>query len=78
MATTDNKNAEVFCKHFNRIFNNQSPLPCDETALDLIDDSPDFTHLEDAPSLTNVHAALHQMANGKAPGPSGVTSNALK
>eukprot|EP00957_Ditylum_brightwellii_P130862 9982824-Ditylum_brightwellii.AAC.1 len=78
MATTDNKNAETFCKHFNKIFNNQSPLPCDETALDLIDNSPDFTHLEDAPSLTNVRAALHRMANGKASGPSGVTSNALK
>eukprot|EP00957_Ditylum_brightwellii_P055773 4226605-Ditylum_brightwellii.AAC.1 len=27
MATTDNENAEVFCQHFNKIFNNQSPLP---------------------------------------------------
>eukprot|EP00957_Ditylum_brightwellii_P074644 5672124-Ditylum_brightwellii.AAC.1 len=78
VATTDNKNAEAFCQHFEKIFNNQSPLPCDETALDLIKQSPNFTHLKDAPSLINVHAAVHLMANGKVPGPSGVTSNALK
>eukprot|EP00957_Ditylum_brightwellii_P151770 11557300-Ditylum_brightwellii.AAC.1 len=70
MATIDNKNAKVFCQHFDKIFNNQSPLPCDETALDLINNCPDFTHLEDAPSLTDVRTALHWMANGKAPDPS--------
>eukprot|EP00957_Ditylum_brightwellii_P148521 11308679-Ditylum_brightwellii.AAC.1 len=46
MAITDNENAE-------------SPLPCDKTALDLIKQSSDFTHLEEAPSLTDAHAALH-------------------
>eukprot|EP00957_Ditylum_brightwellii_P093726 7136288-Ditylum_brightwellii.AAC.1 len=78
MATTDNENAEVFCQHFAKIFHNQSFLPCDDTALDLIDGCTDFTHLKDAPSLADVRAALHRMANGKAPGPSGVTSDALK
>eukprot|EP00957_Ditylum_brightwellii_P127704 9738997-Ditylum_brightwellii.AAC.1 len=61
IATTNNKSAE-------------SPLPCDETALGLIEQSSEFTHLEEAPSLTNVRVALHRMANSKAPGPSSVTS----
>eukprot|EP00957_Ditylum_brightwellii_P043305 3281858-Ditylum_brightwellii.AAC.1 len=78
MAITDNENTEVFCQHFDKIFNNQSPLPCDETALDLIEQSSDFTHLAEMPFLPNNRAALHQMANGKARGPSGITPNALK
>eukprot|EP00957_Ditylum_brightwellii_P122058 9308605-Ditylum_brightwellii.AAC.1 len=78
MATADNENAEVFCDYFDKIFNNQCPLPCNELALDLIDQSPNFTHLKETPSLLKVRAALHQMANCKAPGPSSVTSDALK
>eukprot|EP00957_Ditylum_brightwellii_P009610 724489-Ditylum_brightwellii.AAC.1 len=69
-ATTDEENAEVFCEHFSRIFNNPNPLPCDLTALDLIQPCNDFTHLAAAPSLSEVTAALCRMANGKAPGPS--------
>eukprot|EP00957_Ditylum_brightwellii_P187627 14287454-Ditylum_brightwellii.AAC.1 len=78
MATTDNENAEVFCQHFAKIFHNQSSLPCNDRALDLIDGCTNFIHLEDAPSLVDVRATLLRMANGKAPGPSGVTSDALK
>eukprot|EP00957_Ditylum_brightwellii_P017779 1338951-Ditylum_brightwellii.AAC.1 len=78
VATTDNENAEVFYQHFDKVFNNQSLLPCDKSALDLIDQSPNFTHLEETPSLLKVCTALHWMANGKASGPSSVTSDALK
>eukprot|EP00957_Ditylum_brightwellii_P198823 15154501-Ditylum_brightwellii.AAC.1 len=77
MAKTDDENAEVFINIL-KIFNNQSPLPCNKLALDLINQSPDFTHLEEEPSLLEVQAALHQMANGKAPGPSSVMSDTLK
>eukprot|EP00957_Ditylum_brightwellii_P112363 8567061-Ditylum_brightwellii.AAC.1 len=31
-AVTDKENAEVFCEHFSRIFNNKNPLPCKFTA----------------------------------------------
>eukprot|EP00957_Ditylum_brightwellii_P180648 13761516-Ditylum_brightwellii.AAC.1 len=77
-ATTDKENAQVFAQHFNKLFNNQLPLPCDPTALDLIDQLPDFLHLATPITLLEVCAALQRMANGKAPGPSGTTSDALK
>eukprot|EP00957_Ditylum_brightwellii_P058172 4411460-Ditylum_brightwellii.AAC.1 len=75
---TDKENAEVFCEHFSCIFNNQNPLPCNLTALDLILPCHDFTHLATAPSLFEVSAAICCMANGKAPGLTGITSDALK
>eukprot|EP00957_Ditylum_brightwellii_P061870 4695148-Ditylum_brightwellii.AAC.1 len=46
--------------------------------LDLIDQLPNFLHLADPISLNKVRAALRRMANGKAAGPSGITSDALK
>eukprot|EP00957_Ditylum_brightwellii_P190049 14468260-Ditylum_brightwellii.AAC.1 len=77
-AKTDNENVQVFATHFNKLFNNQSPLSCNPTALDLIGHIQDFTHLEDPISLKEVRDALKRMANGKATGPSRITSNALK
>eukprot|EP00957_Ditylum_brightwellii_P061241 4647606-Ditylum_brightwellii.AAC.1 len=77
-AVTDKENAEVFYEHFSHIFNNKNLLPCNLTALDLMRPCNDFTHLATAPSLLEVSAAIHCMANGKAPGPSGITSGALK
>eukprot|EP00957_Ditylum_brightwellii_P028682 2166677-Ditylum_brightwellii.AAC.1 len=50
-AKTVNENAQVFSTHFGKLFNNQSPLPCDPTALDLIDQVKDFTSLDDPISL---------------------------
>eukprot|EP00957_Ditylum_brightwellii_P064203 4871778-Ditylum_brightwellii.AAC.1 len=77
-AVTDKENAEVFCEHFSCIFNNQNLLPCNLTALDLIRPCHDFTHLAAVPTLSEVSAAIRRMANGKAPGPTGITSDALK
>eukprot|EP00957_Ditylum_brightwellii_P201958 15327955-Ditylum_brightwellii.AAC.1 len=77
-AKTNDKNAQVFAKHFNKLFNNQSLLPCYSTTLDLIDQLPNFLDLADPISLYEVQAALQRMANGKATCPSGITSDALK
>eukprot|EP00957_Ditylum_brightwellii_P149974 11422603-Ditylum_brightwellii.AAC.1 len=77
-AKADEENAKMFAKCFNKLFNNQSPLPCDPTALDLIDQLPDFLHIADPISLNEVRAALQRMANRKAAVPSGITSDALK
>eukprot|EP00957_Ditylum_brightwellii_P034465 2614043-Ditylum_brightwellii.AAC.1 len=77
-AITDDENAKEFCEHFSKKNYNQNPLPCDHSALDLIPPHDYFTHLAELPSLSEVRAALHRMANGKAPGPSGITSDALK
>eukprot|EP00957_Ditylum_brightwellii_P081454 6196193-Ditylum_brightwellii.AAC.1 len=77
-AVTNEENAEVFCECFSCIFNNQTPLPCNLTALDLICPCNDFTHLAAAPSLLEVIAVISRMTNSKAPGLSGITSDALK
>eukprot|EP00957_Ditylum_brightwellii_P062140 4716314-Ditylum_brightwellii.AAC.1 len=74
----DKENAQMFCEHFCIIFNNQNHLPCDHSVLSLILPNDDFTHVAKLPSITKVCAALCRMASAKAPGPSGVTSNALK
>eukprot|EP00957_Ditylum_brightwellii_P173542 13212796-Ditylum_brightwellii.AAC.1 len=51
-AVTDEENAQVFCEHFSKIFNNQDPLPCNYSALSLILQHTEFTHLAELPSLT--------------------------
>eukprot|EP00957_Ditylum_brightwellii_P026402 1997094-Ditylum_brightwellii.AAC.1 len=51
-AITDEENAQVFCEHFCKIFNNQNSLPCDHTALSLIPPNAGFTHLAKLPSIT--------------------------
>eukprot|EP00957_Ditylum_brightwellii_P000528 40587-Ditylum_brightwellii.AAC.1 len=73
-AKNDKENAQVFAKHFSKLFNNQSPLPCDPSTLGLIEQSQKFTHLEDPISLGDVCTALKCMATGKATRPSGITS----
>eukprot|EP00957_Ditylum_brightwellii_P029966 2268573-Ditylum_brightwellii.AAC.1 len=55
---TDKDNAEVFCAHFGKNFNNQHPLPCDITALDLITPHPTYSHLAIPPMVNEVWAAL--------------------
>eukprot|EP00957_Ditylum_brightwellii_P207194 15351926-Ditylum_brightwellii.AAC.1 len=75
---TDKENAQVFCEHFSELFNSQAPLPCDQSMLDLVKQYDNYTHLVALLSVQEVQVALHCMANGKAPGPSGITSDALK
>eukprot|EP00957_Ditylum_brightwellii_P026640 2014278-Ditylum_brightwellii.AAC.1 len=58
--------------------NVKNPLTCNHSTLDLIPQSPDFPNLAAPLTFDEVKAALKHMANGKAPGPSGVSSNALE
>eukprot|EP00957_Ditylum_brightwellii_P113898 8683063-Ditylum_brightwellii.AAC.1 len=48
-AVTDKENAQVFCEHFSKLFDNQTPLPCDHSAIDLIKQHDDYTHLAAPP-----------------------------
>eukprot|EP00957_Ditylum_brightwellii_P022947 1731617-Ditylum_brightwellii.AAC.1 len=50
-AVTDEENAQVFCEHFSKLFNNQTPLPCDHSMLNLIKQHDDYTHLAALPSV---------------------------
>eukprot|EP00957_Ditylum_brightwellii_P026062 1970361-Ditylum_brightwellii.AAC.1 len=74
-AKTDEENVEVFADHFCKVFNNPDPPPCDKSTLPIIPTHPEFLSLGDPPSLDEVHNAIMRMHNGKAPGPSGITSD---
>eukprot|EP00957_Ditylum_brightwellii_P208541 15357940-Ditylum_brightwellii.AAC.1 len=70
-ATSDKENAEVFAKHFN----NPSPLPCNASVLSLVPQYQEFTHLASPPMHDKIANTILCMQNGKAPGPTGVTSD---
>eukprot|EP00957_Ditylum_brightwellii_P097692 7440618-Ditylum_brightwellii.AAC.1 len=76
-ATTDKENAEVFTHHFAIFFNNPNPLPCDDSVLHLVPQCQEFTQLANPPMHNEVADAILCMWSGKAPGPTGVTSNAF-
>eukprot|EP00957_Ditylum_brightwellii_P124535 9491273-Ditylum_brightwellii.AAC.1 len=45
-AKADKENADVFGKHFSKVFNNPDPLPCNDTVLHLVVPTPEeFTKL---------------------------------
>eukprot|EP00957_Ditylum_brightwellii_P055229 4186449-Ditylum_brightwellii.AAC.1 len=77
-ATSDEENAKIFATHFEKIFNNASPLPCDLSILDEIENSPELSHLAEEPLLEEVSTAIKCMANGKATDPPGLSQDALK
>eukprot|EP00957_Ditylum_brightwellii_P036269 2747299-Ditylum_brightwellii.AAC.2 len=70
-AKTDKENAEIFAKHFSKVFNNPDLLLCDASVLPLVPTQPQFLELATPPDLKEVRAAIKHIANGKAPGPSG-------
>ena len=83
-VVTGKENAQVFYEHFGNIFHHQIPLLCDHSdlllllLLLLINQHPDFVHLANLTTISKVCTALCQMVNGKAVGPSSITSDALK
>eukprot|EP00957_Ditylum_brightwellii_P084337 6413586-Ditylum_brightwellii.AAC.1 len=77
-AKTDEENSEVFAEHFRKVFNNSDPPPCNDTVLPSVPSRLEFPHLGDPPSPAKVCSAIMCMANGKAPGPSGITSDAFR
>jgi hypothetical protein len=77
-ATSDEENAKIFATHFEKIFNNPSPLPCDLSILDEIENSPELSHLAEEPLPEEIRAAIKRMTNGKATGFSGLSQDALK
>eukprot|EP00957_Ditylum_brightwellii_P068227 5179380-Ditylum_brightwellii.AAC.1 len=76
-ATADEKNAEVFANHFSKVFNDPDPVPCDNSALPLVLQRDEFTFLGTPPVYEEVCVAIMRMANGKSPGPTGVTLDAF-
>eukprot|EP00957_Ditylum_brightwellii_P102665 7824039-Ditylum_brightwellii.AAC.1 len=50
-AKSDQENAKIFAEHFEKLFNNTSALPCDETVLEELFNVPEFTHLATPPTV---------------------------
>eukprot|EP00957_Ditylum_brightwellii_P029204 2207498-Ditylum_brightwellii.AAC.1 len=62
---TDEENAEVFVKHFSKVFNNPVLLPCDASVLPLVPTRHQFSELTAPPDLEEVRAAIKRMAMEK-------------
>eukprot|EP00957_Ditylum_brightwellii_P026284 1988221-Ditylum_brightwellii.AAC.1 len=50
-AKSDQENAKVFAKHFEKLFNNTSPLQCNKTVLEELFDVPEFLQLAVPPTV---------------------------
>eukprot|EP00957_Ditylum_brightwellii_P041913 3174639-Ditylum_brightwellii.AAC.1 len=56
-------NAEVFAKHFSKVFNNLDPVPCNDSALPLVLQCEEFAFLGTQPVYEEVRTAIMRMAN---------------
>jgi hypothetical protein len=78
VATTDDENLKVIQKYCNNLYNRQNQATIDFTALQDIRQRPEETEMGLTPTEEEVFQALQKMKNNKAPGESGVTTEALK
>eukprot|EP00957_Ditylum_brightwellii_P020858 1573277-Ditylum_brightwellii.AAC.1 len=74
---TNEENAEVFAEHFRKVFSNPDLPLCNDTVLPIVPTWPEVSHLGDPPLPVKVRSAIMRMCNSKAPGPSGITSDAF-
>eukprot|EP00978_Attheya_sp_CCMP212_P021094 scaffold61228_cov46-Attheya_sp.AAC.2 len=78
IATSDAENADVMSTHFKFFFNNDHREIVDLTVIDEIKQREVKRELDDPPTIKEVKLALRKAANGKSPGESGITAEALK
>ena len=76
IAMSKPENAEILKKHFHEVFNRSTMI--DETIIDEILQRPTANHLDNAPSVIEVKAAVKKMKNNKSPGISGATTDMFK
>eukprot|EP00978_Attheya_sp_CCMP212_P004158 scaffold9027_cov61-Attheya_sp.AAC.6 len=76
LATSDSDNADVMGEHFTKVFNNHRPI--DTSVLDELNQRPIIEELGNPPTEAEFDKALRNIANGKSPGESGITPEALK
>ena len=76
IATNDRENADVMAEHFKKVFNNHRPI--DISVLDELEQREIISELGLPPTNEEFAAALRKIANGKSPGESGITPEALK
>eukprot|EP00978_Attheya_sp_CCMP212_P005531 scaffold12431_cov57-Attheya_sp.AAC.6 len=76
LAMSDSDNADVMGEHFTKVFNNHRPI--NTSILDELKQRPIIESLGDPPTEFEFDKALRNIANGKSPGESGITPEALK
>jgi hypothetical protein len=76
LARSDSENADVMAGHLKKVFNNHRPINL--SVLDKLEQREIISSLGDPPSDTEFGAALRKSTNGKSPGESGITPEALK
>jgi hypothetical protein len=78
VAITDDENLKIIQKYCDNLYNHQNQVAVDSTILEDIRQRPEETELGLTPTSEEVLQALQKMKNNKAPGESGVTTEALK
>eukprot|EP00978_Attheya_sp_CCMP212_P046725 scaffold407965_cov39-Attheya_sp.AAC.2 len=76
LVRSNSENADVMAGHFEKVFNNHRPF--DLSVLNELEQREIISSLRDPPSDTEFGAALRKITNGKSPGESGITPEALK
>eukprot|EP00978_Attheya_sp_CCMP212_P025340 scaffold81257_cov24-Attheya_sp.AAC.1 len=76
IVTSNAENADLMSTHFKKVFNNHRER--DPTVLDKIKQIEVKRDLGNPPIIKEVKLALKKAVNGKSPGESGITAEALK
>eukprot|EP00978_Attheya_sp_CCMP212_P012017 scaffold29800_cov23-Attheya_sp.AAC.1 len=76
LASSDAENADVMGEHFTKVFNNHRDI--DLSVLEELDQRTTDNEVGNPPTAGEIALALRKAANGKAPGESGITAEALK
>ena len=76
LASNAKENISVFGMHFSKVLNNHQPV--NRSVLDLLEQKPCMTLIDNPISFTEVKRAINKLKKGKAPGLNGIPPEALK
>jgi len=76
LASNARENMSVFGAHFHKVLNNHRPV--DHTVLDLLEQKPCMTLIDNPITFTEVKRAINKLKKGKASGLNGIPPKALK
>jgi hypothetical protein len=75
LASNAKENMSVFGAHFHKVLNNHRPV--DRTVLDLLEQKPCMTSIDNPIRFAEVKRAINKLKKGKAPGLNGIPPEAL-
>jgi hypothetical protein len=76
LASNAKENMSVFGMQFSKVLNNHRPV--DRSVLDLLEQKPCMTSIDNPISFTEVKQAINKLKKGKASGLNGIPPEALK